>query len=186
MPSRWAIVPFEQIESFLPDKGLIIDVGCGEGVMATLLAVSSKKRKVLGIDIDQNKINLGKTIAGKISNLSFQEKNVLKEKLPSTKGFVLSDFLHHIPKSQHKILLKRLVASLATSGVIVIKEIDVNDGVRSKISRFFDLLFYPGQKVNFVNSLDLTNFLKSLGLKVSLIKSKRWFPGSTTLFICTK
>lgn len=186
MPARWAIVPFEQIESFLPDTGLIIDIGCGEGVLATLLAISSKKRNVLGIDIDQNKINLGKTIAKKINNLSFQNKNALKEKLPKSKGFVLSDFLHHIPKSQHQTLLKSLVSSLSANGVIVIKEIDTSDGARSKISRFFDLLFYPGEKVNFVQSQDLANLLKNLGLKVNIIKSKKWFPGSTTLLICKR
>ena len=186
MPARWAIVPFRQIESYLPKSGLIVDVGCGEGVMATFLALNSPKRKVIGIDINQNKINLGKSIAQKIPNLYFQNKNVLKESLPKAIGFVLSDFLHHIPKSQHKLLLERLVNATIAKGVIVIKEIDLKDGLRAKISRFFDFIFYPGQKVSFINSDDLTSLLTKLGLKVSIVKVKKWFPGSTTLFICKK
>lgn len=186
MPARWAIVPFGQIESYFPKNGLIIDIGCGEGVLATLLAISSKKRKVEGYDINQDKINLGQSIAQRIPNLSFQRKNVLKENLPKAAGFVLSDFLHHIPEEQHKSLLKRIVEATDKNGIIVIKEIDLADGIRSKISRFFDFLFYPGQNVSFINSQDLANFLKSLGLKVDLIKTQKWFPGSTTLFICRR
>lgn len=186
MPARWLIVPFEQIESYLPRNGLVIDVGCGEGVMATLLAIKSSKRRVLGIDVNKNKINLAKKVSSLIPNLTFEQKDAFNKSLPRANGLVLSDFLHHLPFEKHEELISSLSNILNSSGVMVIKEIDLKDGVRSKISRFFDFLFYPTEKVNFVNSDYLANFLTKLGLKVRIVKVKKWFPGSTALFICKK
>jgi len=186
MPARWIIVPFEQIESYMPKRGLIIDIGCGEGVMSTLLVLSSPWRKVIGIDINKAKINLGKKIAREIPNLSFKHQDVFSQILPKADGFILSDFLHHIPSNKHKKLLKLLANSLNKNGVIMIKEIDLKDGLRSKVSRLFDFLFYPFEKVSFISSEELASFLTQLGLKVRIIKVKKWFPGSTTLFICQK
>ena len=186
MPARWLIVPIEQIESYLPKNGLIIDVGCGEGVMATLLAIKSSKRKDLGIDINKNKINLAKKVSSQISNLTFEQKDAFSKNLPKANGLVLSDFLHHLPSERHEELLSSLSNILNKSGAMVIKEIDLKDGIRSKMSRLFDFIFYPTEKVNFVNSDYLANFLTKLGLKVRVIKVKKWFPGSTTLFICKK
>lgn len=186
MPARWLIVPFSQIESHLPKKGTIVDIGCGEGVMATFAALESNKRKVIGLDINQNKISLAKSIGKKISNLEFRQINVLTEDLPSADGFILSDFLHHLPASKHQGLLKRIVSKLKPDGIIVIKEIDLNDGARAKISRFFDFIFYPFQKVDFIKSNNLKDYLSTIGVTTSIIKVKKWFPGSTTLFIVKK
>lgn len=186
MPARWLIVPFSQIESYLPKRGTIVDIGCGEGVMATFTALESKKRKVIGLDINKNKIRLAKSIGRKISNLKFKKGNVLTDDLPSADGFILSDFLHHLPASDHHILLKRIFESLKKDGVIIIKEIDLQDGARAMVSRFFDFVFYPFQKVDFINSDILKNFLTTIGARTSIIKVKKWFPGSTTLFIIKK
>lgn len=185
MPARWAIVPFEEIESFLPKSGKIIDLGCGEGVLCVLLAISSKRRKVLGLDLNKKKIKLGKNIAQEISNLDFKTKDVT-ESLPKADAFVMSDFLHHIERKEHRPLINSINDSLKKGGVLVIKEIDLNDGLRSKISRFFDFLFYPMQKVYFSSSDELTNLLTENGMQVRIIKYKKWFPGSTTLIIARK
>ncbi len=185
MPLRWLIVPFGKIESFLPKSGLIIDLGCGEGVMATFLALSSSKRKVIGIDTNAQKINLAKGLTKSIKNLSFEKKDALLP-LSHAAGFILSDFLHHLPKEKHNFLFTNIYKALNEGGVMVIKEIDTNDKIRSKISRFFDFLFYPQDKINFLDSRSLTGTLKRLGFKVQIIKEKKLFPGSTNLYICQK
>lgn len=184
MPARWLIVPFEKIESLVPKKGVIVDLGCGEGVMACLLAISSPKRKVIGIDINSDKIELAKSLNRSLPNVSFKKQSALEE-LPRTSAFILSDFLHHLPKKDHSLLFKSMKSKLENNGVILIKEIDTEDKIRAKVSRLFDLLFYPNDKINFLSSIDLKKNLIDLGFNVKIIKLKKWFPGSTTLFVCT-
>lgn len=186
MPARWLIVPFEEIEKRVPKSGVIIDVGCGEGVLATLLAISSKNREIIGIDTNPQKIKLALLATGKIENVTFKLQDALSKNLPKSNAYVLSDFIHHVPDSVHKRLFENLIKNLEKSGVIIIKEIDLEDRLRSKISGFFDFIFYPLQKVYFTKTEDLGKFFKRRGLKVKITKSKQWFPGSTTLIICEK
>lgn len=186
MPARWAIVPFEEIERKIPKSGTIVDIGCGEGVLTTLLALSSAKRLVIGIDINKRKVDLARSQTKKVPNLSFKLENALSKNLPRAEAYVLSDFIHHIPAKQHRRLLANLASNLENKGLIIIKEIDFEDRLRSKISRFFDFIFYPFQEIYLIKSEELSNYFEKNGFKVSVLKLKKWFPGSTTLFICQK
>lgn len=92
-------MPFEEIEKKIPKSGTIVDVGCGEGVLSTLLAISSNRREVIGIDTNKKKVDLAKLLTKKVPNLSFKLENALSRNLPKAKVYILSDFIHHIPPS---------------------------------------------------------------------------------------
>jgi len=49
---RWWTAPFEALETEVPRSGKILEVGCGHGMLATFLALSSVDRTVVGVDID--------------------------------------------------------------------------------------------------------------------------------------
>ena len=186
MPLRWVINPFEKIDSYMPNSGTILDLGCGEGVMAVLMALSSSKRQVIGIDNNREKIQLGKSIATKIPNLSFRLQDILKTKLEKVDGLVLSDFLHHTPVAQHQNILKKIARSTKKGGIVVIKEVDSSEFLRSKLARFWDLIFYPLEKTYYWDFRKLKKVLQQLGFKVEVKRETRFFPSSTTLFICRK
>ena len=43
------------VERYVPNKGFIVDLGCGHGLFACVLRESSPTRRVLGIDLDPRK-----------------------------------------------------------------------------------------------------------------------------------
>ncbi len=177
---RSLILPLKEIDHFIPNQGNIIDLGCGEGVIAKYLA-RNKKRIVIGVDKDRSRLpNI------KNSNLLFQYGDITKIDIKDSNGIVISDVLHHLETSNQKKLITKLAKKLKKGGILIIKEIDTKEFVRSKLSRFWDLLLYPQDKIFYWDSSDLKNFLISLGFKVKLVRSLRLFPGSTTLFICKK
>ncbi|MGH9279418.1 MAG: class I SAM-dependent methyltransferase, partial [Acidimicrobiales bacterium] len=49
---RWASCPFRRVAARVPDRGRVLEVGCGYGLFSNHLALSSPDREVLGIDID--------------------------------------------------------------------------------------------------------------------------------------
>lgn len=185
MPLRWLIVPFGEIEMHFPKVGKIIELGCGEGVISTYLALGSKKRTVIGIDTDKNKIDLANASTKQLRNISFEQSDAL-EGIRQSDGILLSDFLHHLPRQRQDMLLGEIYKSIKSGGVLIIKEIDLNDFVRSKVSRIFDYIFYPKDKITFLKADSLSKKLTKLGFKVTVKKEKKLFPGSTTLFICKK
>ena len=177
---RTAILPLKQIDHALPQKGEIIDLGCGQGVLATYLA-SKSTREVTGVDT-----NTARIPKSKLKNLKFINDDIRSYNLSGAKGIVLSDVLHHLKREDQKILLRRIAKGLSKGGVLIIKEIDTGEAIRSKLSRFWDFIFYPGEKIEFSNANDLKKFLQEIGFSIVLDRPCRFFPGSTTLFICTK
>ncbi|MEX2012774.1 MAG: methionine biosynthesis protein MetW, partial [Candidatus Levyibacteriota bacterium] len=63
---RLLVIPFEEIDKILPKKGLILDLGCGDGPLTSYLALSSKERQVRGWDIDDKRMRAGINISKKI------------------------------------------------------------------------------------------------------------------------
>ena len=51
-PLRFLICPFRRVEAAVPKSGVVVDIGCGYGLFANLLAMRSGTRNVLGYDID--------------------------------------------------------------------------------------------------------------------------------------
>ena len=47
---------YSRIESLVPRKGLIIDLGCGYGFFPNLLAYLSQERKIVGVELSKRKI----------------------------------------------------------------------------------------------------------------------------------
>ncbi len=178
---RKLILPLEEIDASLPQNGKIVDLGCGQGIIASYLA-RVKSRQVAGIDND--KLRLPKSTQ---KNLTFSEGNLNTIRLPSIKGAVISDVLHHLNRDDQKNLIKKIYHALENNGVLAIKEIDTEEFVRSRLSRFWDFLFYPKDKIYFNSARSLKNNLSKTGFRQIIISRPcRFFPGSTTLLVCIK
>lgn len=177
---RSLILPLQEIDKFIPEEGTVIDLGCGQGIIASFLA-NKKKRNVIGVDLNAKRLPKSNT-----KNLKFIHADIRKYNVKNANGIVVSDVLHHIiPKDQHAII-KNITKNLKKEGVLIIKEIDTGELIRSRLSRFWDFVFYPKEKIYFKNAKDLKNELESFGLKVKVKKASSLFPGSTNLFICRK
>src|SRR3989344_6060006 len=85
-----------------------------------------------------------------------------------------------------KRLDKNISKNLRPGGILVIKEIDTGENLRSKLSRFWDFVFYPKEKIYFTSAKELSSKLENLGFSVIIKRLAYFFPGSTTLFICKK
>lgn len=177
---RSLMLPLKEIDTNLPQVGTILDLGCGEGVIARYLATNSK-RKVIGVDLNKSRIQ-----QTKLKNLSFEHADIRTYDVKSADGVVLSDVLHHIDFQNQEKVLKNISKGLKRNGILIIKEIDTRDAIRGKLSRFWDFVFYPREKIYFNSSKQLSAKLEKLGFSVEIKKTTKFFPGSTTLFICTK
>lgn len=178
---RKLILPLEEINTNLPSMGQIVDLGCGQGIIAEFLA-QTKTRNVVGMDSDTSR--LPKSYQ---KNLNFIKQDLTKVKLSKINGAVISDVLHHLEPKDQKTLLKKVYLALEKKGVLIIKEIDTGEFVRSKLSRFWDFILYPHEKIYFQSALHLKKFLINTGYKqIEILRPCRLFPGSTTLIVGRK
>jgi 2-polyprenyl-3-methyl-5-hydroxy-6-metoxy-1,4-benzoquinol methylase len=63
MRIRWAICPFDRILPFVPDRGDLLDVGCGSGLWLTYLSLEKPGLRLHGVDTDPRKLDVAATSA---------------------------------------------------------------------------------------------------------------------------
>lgn len=178
--------PFADINSALPASGKIIDLGCGDGLVAYYLAQHGPSRQVTGVDLDPDKINQACFLRPPLSNLKFRFADIAQVHLRPAQGCLLSDVLHHLPKPNQAALLHHIASQLKPKAICVIKEADKSDFIRSRLTRLWDWLLYPHDQINYYASKELIQLMRQLNFSVQFIPLRRFFPGSVNLFICTK
>lgn len=174
------MLPLKEMDHIIPKEGKVVELGCGEGIIAQYLARVST-REVLGVDRNQKRLPIVKQ-----KNLQFDCADITNYKLGRVDSIVISDVLHHLPFASQNNLLKECYKALGSKGVLVIKEINTDDKVRSRLSRFWDFVFYPLEKISFSSAKVLKSKLRKIGFEVEMKKASLLFPGSTNLYICKK
>ena len=184
-PLRNLILPVAEINRALPRTGTIYEIGSGWGSLAFEIAGKFSDRKVLALDIDAKKV-LSARAKYTLKNLKFIVGDARKYKFHSCTGFVLSDFLHHIDFSAQEKILHQLTQKLSNRGILILKEIDKDDGWRKWTSRLWDWILYPHDRIFYRNKSEWVRLLQKMGFNVAVSRKVRWFPGSTYIYICIK
>ena len=133
--------PFEEVEKCVPKTGVILDLGCGDGLLANFLALSGSGRKVVGIEVNEERL----VVARKgIRNVRFEVGDVLKKKIPRADVILLVHVLHHLASygGQEK-LLKECEKSLAKKGKLIIVEIGERPILKCAVTWLTDAVLYP-------------------------------------------
>jgi len=129
---------YDHISSFLPEKGLVLDIGCGYGHFCVYLSLAKPLLQILGCDIDEKKISIAKTIdLNKQNQYDFLCGNIVSlNPLQNLKfdSIVILDVLYLVPVQFQKEILKWVSSHLKSKGVLIIKTIDTEKGIRSKLA----------------------------------------------------
>ncbi len=110
-----------RVEEYVPRHGFVVDLGCGHGLFANLLAEASPQRRVLGLDIDDRKIAVARsTIAGRDS-LRFEVSDVVRVPPPRCDAITIVDVLYLMSPEDQERVLRNAAASLAEGAPLIVK-----------------------------------------------------------------
>lgn len=174
---RWLTAPFAALELEVPLEGDILEVGCGHGVFSTYLALASHARRVVGVDIDGDKISLAQQAA---SHLAPSEADVRFEvsasgDVPRIDGgwrsIVFADVLYLLPAEGRRALLTDCIDALAPGGLLVVKEVDTQPRLKARIAQFQEFLatrvarITAGETLDFPSATELEGVLRDAGMQ---------------------
>ena len=113
---------YRRVDEFVSDAGVVIDVGCGYGLMSNILARKSLRRNVIGIDVDSRRIRVAQATALAVPNAQFELGNVLDAELPEADVVLLVDVLHYWSKEKQRDLIAKACNALHPGGVLVFRD----------------------------------------------------------------
>lgn len=110
----------------LPHTGLVLDVGCGEGLLAAYLSAAQSGLTVRGWDIDAQRV-----AAAQEAGLDCAVGDVRTVELPRADAVVCIDVLHYLSPAEQEAVVARLAAALSPGGKLVVRDPDVGRGAAS-------------------------------------------------------
>jgi 2-polyprenyl-3-methyl-5-hydroxy-6-metoxy-1,4-benzoquinol methylase len=182
--------PYEEIEKVVPKKGEIIDLGSGDGLMANYLGLSSKKRKVFGIEL--NKGRLIESDRGLI-NVKFKVGDILKSNIKKVDAILLIHVFHHLPSYESQIkILEACKKNLNKNGKLIVAEIIQKPFLKYLFTYLTDILILPivfnnklfDSQIFYRTDSDWKKLFKKHGFKVKTTYPHQGKPFSHVLYEC--
>ncbi|HET8570194.1 MAG TPA: class I SAM-dependent methyltransferase [Candidatus Limnocylindria bacterium] len=109
------------VERYVPRRGFIVDVGCGHGLFANLLAETSPDRRVLGLDIDERKIAVARSTIDGREGLRFEVGDAGSGSIPRCDAVTIVDVLYLLPFDAQERVLRSAAAALLEGGPLIVK-----------------------------------------------------------------
>jgi len=142
---------YEWFHDRIPRDATIVDVGCGYGMMAYMLNFTSDQRNILGIDYDNDKIELANNCLSKNDRIHFVAADVVNFDYTPADVFLFSDILHYLPEEKQEQLLTRCIGCLKPGGQIIIRDADSDLQKRhlgTRVTEFFSTRFGFNKAIN--------------------------------------
>jgi 1-acyl-sn-glycerol-3-phosphate acyltransferase len=178
-------LPFE---AWIPEEAVITDLGCGYGFLDYMLVFRSGKRRVTGMDYDEEKIAVANHNFSKNEQLHFIHADVSVATFENSDIFILNDILHYLPKEKQENVLSQCVKKLNENGKIIIR-----DGAREKAKKHFltrlseifstQILGFNKKEyeLSFFSTEEITKFAERNNLLVQTVENDKY--SSNTIFI---
>lgn len=185
---RLHLLALSHIINFLPKNGIIIDLGCGYGLLANYLSLRLKSARIIGLDLNPKRIKIAQETVKSRKNIEFLLKDVTLE-VPSCSGVILSDFLHHLSVNTQNYLLRNIFNKLDRGGVLVILEINPSEKPICKywLSCISDVILYPfSEKCHYRQPNEMQKMLSQIGFTTKVITNQKIPIFSRILYFCRK
>jgi 2-polyprenyl-3-methyl-5-hydroxy-6-metoxy-1,4-benzoquinol methylase len=175
------ISPCAELLALLRDGCTVYDIGCGGGVLLSLVARFKKSPRIGGHDVSAEAVKAARALVGAAAPPGIQ---VTIQCCPpdeelSIRGYdyvTVVDVIHHVPENIRKTFLERIFRSMDAGAHLLIKDIDGASMLRF-FNRLHDLLI-EGEAVHEPPADCIARQLKQLGFHVLLRtrKTMLWYP----------
>jgi 2-polyprenyl-6-hydroxyphenyl methylase/3-demethylubiquinone-9 3-methyltransferase len=109
------------VERYVPNKGFIVDLGCGHGLFACLLREASPTRRVLGVDLDPRKIEIARGAVRDTQWLRFEVGDIVSTPPPKCDAVTIVDVLYLLPFEQQEQVLKNAASAMGEATPLIVK-----------------------------------------------------------------
>jgi uncharacterized protein (DUF2062 family)/trans-aconitate methyltransferase len=172
---------------FLPDRGRLLDLGCGRGILFSLL-LAARRQVESGeypegwapppSDLAFHGIEERPKVAATaretlVGRAEIETGDLRAAALPPADAVLLLDVLHYLPAGDQESLLARVAEALQPGGLLLIRDADAAGGWRFTATRMQERLSallrrHWRQRFHYRSAVEWGGLLKDLGLDVDV------------------
>jgi 2-polyprenyl-3-methyl-5-hydroxy-6-metoxy-1,4-benzoquinol methylase len=167
------ICPFEHLLALVPPNSRLLDVGCGGGLLLTLLAASGRVESAVGFDSSAPAISTARAAAEALgpagNRLTFHHHDARAPwpaDPPLFDAVTIIDVMHHVPPHAHAGLISTAAARLKNGGRLIYKDMARRPLWRALANRAHDLLM-ARQWINYAPIEHVEAWARDAGLTCS-------------------
>ncbi len=192
---RFETCPFGLMMRFVPERGTIVDLGCGTGIFLNLLSVDHNNRLLIGMDHDERKVKAALESVNGRKNIGFKKtemSDALADLPESPDCITLIDVLYYLDLSGKRELLRRCSEILGARGVLIIKDIEKNFGLKFWATFLQEFLMVKIFRLTLAGGLYFEDrgiyrtLLEETGFHVKVVDISKGYCYSHILFVCQK
>ena len=170
----------------VPDGAAVLDLGCGQGVLAALLHTAGRDVSHLrGIDLSASDIKRARTTG---TGATFVAGDIRTEPFGRADCVVILDVLHYIDFAAQETVLARVRECLAGGGLLLLRVADASRSWRFRMTLAIDRFamatrgHWPG-RLCCRPLAEWIRMLEGLGFKVEAVPMSRGTPFANVLLV---
>lgn len=188
-----------------PDQARVLDLGCGQGVLLSLLATASeffhlhngpdgwplipRGLRLRGIDMQPKAVRRARIALGAAA--SVEQADISSAEFPDSDVIVLLDVLHYLSPAAQETVLGRAAKALLANGLLILRVADPESGIRTALTRHSDRIasLLRGERWGAYHLRPVaqwTSLLESLGLRVQAMPMSKGTPFANVLLMARK
>lgn len=180
----------DELEQYLPQRGRVLDLGAGFGLVALYFGGRAPGRDVVGVELNAGRVRAAESAAVRIglANVRFHAGDVLAWEAAGRYDVItLLDVVHHLPKAEVGGFLERVVGLLEPGGVLLLKEISHRPYWKMLFTLWLDrLMVGMKEPIHYWAPDELTAVLRGLGLGVRRHRMNDLLPYPHILYVVTR
>ena len=173
-------------EGLIPPRARLLDLGCGQGVLAALLAAAGiEVRSMRGIDLMARDIARAQAAS---PGGEFVQGDIRTTPFGPADRVVILDVLHYIDRDAQEDVLRRVRESLGEGGVLLLRVGDASGSLRFRITVATDRLAMAlrGHPVGRLHCRPLDEWialLRGMGFRVDAAPMSQGTPFANVLLV---
>ncbi|MBC8505236.1 MAG: class I SAM-dependent methyltransferase [Chloroflexi bacterium] len=180
----------EELEQYLPHNGTVLDVGCGFGLFSFFFALSADERKMIGVDINANRIATAKIVREKLGldgHIDFRVSDVADYPFREpVNAIVVLDLFHHVPRQTAQRMLERFQDILQVDGVLIIKDITAKPWLKMAFTWILDKMMDFRGPLHYYTKEEMLTLVETHGFDVKTHRLIDILPYPHVMYICRK